>query len=604
MGRLFRETILSFKRASRSMLLFEVVFKVITGLCMIPGLVLLFNVLLKVTGYSYITKNNVLKIIRNPALILFFAAALLVAAFISLLEISILTLFFGHNYDPEKSRLRGLVFLGFTEMRRLLAPKNVIMVLYVICIIPIINFSPIVRYIFGNREIPNFVFYHVIRINGFMPVVAVFAAILGVLGIQMIFVFCYFFLEHKSIRESFRCSRKLVRGRVLRTVGSILACNLFFMVVYLAFYLVVIFLVDTGTNYFYEKRVAYAVFLTAFNMTNKVLIVILGIFESMAVTGVVVQLYLHYSGKGRKPCPDICLKKEFGRDVLTRSGRVTVAVLALVFLLTGTGIFFIINQDYSLLESKKTSITAHRGYSSKAPENTMAAIEKAVDALADYAEIDVRQTKDGILVVFHDASLKRITGLKKNVSDLDYAKILLLDIGSWFSGDFSGERIPTLEEVIRYSKGKIKLNIELKNSAGDKNLEEAVVKLIEKHHFEDDCVVSSFSYKSLKKIKELNPEIKTGYILSDVYGNFYDLKKVDFFSMKYVYVTERIVTELHKRGKKIHVWTVNGSTMIERLAMIGVDNIITDYPVRARNIIYESDFPEYTTNFLKMVFSY
>jgi glycerophosphoryl diester phosphodiesterase len=330
----------------------------------------------------------------------------------------------------------------------------------------------------------------------------------------------------------------------------------------------------------------------------------ISIFESVAVAGVIVQLYFRYTGHKKKLYSNINFRKKISAGLLKSVQKMAVIIIAAVTILTGAGIYFIVNADYSLLNSEKTLITSHRGSSVSAPENTIASIKAAVDAMADYAEIDARSTKDGVVIVFHDPSLKRITGINKKVWQVKYSQIIGMDAGSWFSKKFSGEKIPTLKQILEYSKGKIKLNIEIKTSPGDKDLEESIVKLIEEYDMTDSCVVSSFSYNSLKKIKKLNPDIRTGYIISGVYGNFYDLEYADFFSMRQSIVTERIVTELHKRKKELHVWTVNDKYSINRLARLGVDNIITDDPVKARSIIYSADLPEYTTDFLELVFHY
>lgn len=604
MGKVLKETILSVKRASGDMLLFEVIFRIITSLCLIPGFVLLFDILLRFTGYSYITKNNIHSILKNPVLLAFFAASIILTAFIMMIEISALTVFFGYNLENAKFRIKSLVFLGLKEFRRLLNPVNTALILYAICIIPVINFIPIGKYIFGNREILNFISYNIARLNGFIPILAVLAAGLFILNMQMIFVFCYFFLEHKNLRQAFSSSKKLIKGRIIRTVAIIAGCKMFFLLIYVLFYLLIIFLVQLGTDRFYEQRIAYALFLTIFNMINKVLVVVLGMFESLVSAGLIVNLYFRYSGKCKKECPAECIQTDSLKKTRLNPDRIAVSFLAVVFLLTGSGIYLIINEDYSLLESNKTDVTAHRGASGMAPENTLTSIEAAIDAMADYVEIDVRQTRDGVVVVFHDKSLERIAGVEKNIGETDYSEIEYLDVGRAVSEEFAGETIPTLEEVIQYSKGRIKLNIEIKKSPGDQELEEEIVRLIEENGMEDSCAISSFAYESLMKIKELNKGIRTGFILSNVYGRFYDLKYVDFFSVKRYFVTEKIVTEIHKRGKEIHVWTVNDRYNIESLTRIGVDNIITDDPVKARTVIYSANFPKYTTNFLKMVFHY
>ena len=113
-------------------------------------------------------------------------------------------------------------------------------------------------------------------------------------------------------------------------------------------------------------------------------------------------------------------------------------------------------------------ITAHRGGARKAPENTISALEYSIECGADFAEIDVQETKDGELILLHDDSLKRTAGVSKNVWEMNLAQIRKLDAGTSFHKRFRGEKIPTLEEVLKFCKGKLDLNIEIKYNGKDR----------------------------------------------------------------------------------------------------------------------------------------
>ena len=246
-------------------------------------------------------------------------------------------------------------------------------------------------------------------------------------------------------------------------------------------------------------------------------------------------------------------------------------------------------------------VTAHRGDSRIAPENTLPAIESAVSALVDYTEIDVQLTKDGTVVLCHDSSLYRTTGINEKIINLTYDELCQYDVGGWFSDEYVGTKVPTLEQVLEYSKGKVKLNIELKRIMNQKELVQKVVELIEKYEFQRQCVVSSMSYSAVELVKEINPEIKTGYIMSIAYGNFYENSNIDFFSMKSSMITEDVVKRAHVLGKEVHAWTVNTKDEVLRLHAIGVDNIITDQPMYVREIIYNVDNTS-LLQYIRMIF--
>ncbi len=226
-------------------------------------------------------------------------------------------------------------------------------------------------------------------------------------------------------------------------------------------------------------------------------------------------------------------------------------------------------------------ITGHRGNSSEAPENTLSAIELAIAAGADFVEVDVQLSKDGRLVLLHDHHLLRLAGLDKFIWDVTYDELRELDIGSWFSEAFAGERIPCLEEVFEVTQGKVKLNLELKVNSQQKHLAKSVVDLINQSGFEG--VISSFDYPSLHMVKQLNPQLSRGLIMAREVPDWLSLE-VDFYSVYFKVATSAFIDKCHGNKRGIHVWTVNEVEDMKRLRDLGVDNLITDVPEIAKKI--------------------
>lgn len=233
---------------------------------------------------------------------------------------------------------------------------------------------------------------------------------------------------------------------------------------------------------------------------------------------------------------------------------------------------------------KKIMITAHRGASHDAPENTRASIELAIEEMADYVEIDVRLTSDGVPVLLHDRALFRTTGIMNDIDKVTYAEVSLYDAGCGYADEYTGEYVPCLQEILEEYGRKIKFNIELKNGS-DWELAEKVVKLINDYGLEERCVVTSDSYEQLERVKKVDGRIKTGYILSLVYGEVYGYDAADFFSIKSECITEQTVKGAHEKGKEVHAWTVNKAYEVRRMQALGVDNIITDTPAYVREML-------------------
>ena len=223
--------------------------------------------------------------------------------------------------------------------------------------------------------------------------------------------------------------------------------------------------------------------------------------------------------------------------------------------------------------------------------------------MADYVELDVHLTADGVVVVMHDSSLKRTTGVNQNIWQTSSERIQQLDAGSWFSQEYEGEMVPTLEQVIDEVGQSVKLNIEIKYNKKEKGLTKAVVDIIERKEIEDRCVVTSLDYSVLTEVKKLNSGISTGYVLSAAYGAFYSISYVDVISINYTFVNKALVDAVHGNGKEIYVWTVNSPSIVKALANMGVDNIITDDPVMAREAVYSRYTGKELVNILNYVFN-
>lgn len=155
---------------------------------------------------------------------------------------------------------------------------------------------------------------------------------------------------------------------------------------------------------------------------------------------------------------------------------------------------------------------------------------------------------------------------------------------------------------MEYCKGRISINIEIKDLGTGSTLPDKVVELIQKHQMKAQCVVTSVRFSYLSRIKELDSEIRTGYIISAAYGDYYSSDVIDFISLRSSFVSERLVEAAHERGKTVHAWTVNSKSEIERMKMLGVDNIITDYPVLVREIVYRQAATESLLEYLRLVF--
>jgi glycerophosphoryl diester phosphodiesterase len=252
-------------------------------------------------------------------------------------------------------------------------------------------------------------------------------------------------------------------------------------------------------------------------------------------------------------------------------------------------------------------VVSHRGASAYAPENTLASIDRAAAMGFSWVENDVQRTKDGELVVIHDATLARTTDVEEvyphrapwNVKDFTAKEIARLDAGSWFGSRYRGVRVPTLKQYMnRVSRNHQKLVLEIKNPELYPGIERQTLKLLSNEgwldaaHLRSRLVVQSFSTKSLRKVHDLRPRIRTGYLgtpsVADLseYAEFADQINASYTSISTGYVSALHAFDgPHGRPLEILTWTVNNADTARRVARYGVDGIITNTPDVVRRAV-------------------
>jgi len=219
---------------------------------------------------------------------------------------------------------------------------------------------------------------------------------------------------------------------------------------------------------------------------------------------------------------------------------------------------------------------SHRGANAYEPENTLRAIKRALGYAVDMVEVDVRETKDGQIVVIHDETLERTTNGRGYVHQMSFSELRKLDAGK-------GERIPTLQEVIDLVKGRVGLVVELK----DPRTTDKVAKILAENNFVDQTLVTSFIHSAVKRIKELNLQLKTGVIFRSAPIKPSQLAldaNANALFPYHKYVTIRMVEDAHSNQLTVNVWTVDTREEIENCVRMGVDGVVTNKPDLFRSL--------------------
>ena len=578
------------RRAEAAFLPAVVLCKLAANLLLMPLVQQIWALTVRFAPMHYLNNHNASDIFSSPAIIGCIVLIAILIAFWILYEFSVLL----HGLDlarrGETIRLAALLRASLLDICHAFLPQNWLILPYCILLIPFTNFFLASNYI-TQLAVPEYIL-GVIRANRqYHPLYFAACAAALLLCIGWVLVLPLFVLERKSLWQAVKESLSFVKRRFFRLVLLLVRWALSAMVrvtlpalaIAVPLYGIIIGVGLQSTQAMFAlSRAALAIEFPFFQF-------LLDCGVTVAQCTLLALLYSHL----RKDSPVETDGKSYrssGRLLLTAA---VVGATLLAFVLAVCYYILPANDELrTMLGGSVPIVTAHRGFSAAAPENTLPAFQLAIDQGCERAELDVQMTKDGVVMVTHDTNMRRCTGRNQNIYDLTYDEVRKLDAGRWFGKKYAGTKVPTLAEVLDLCKGKIELNIEIKPNAATPELEAETLRVIREKGFENNCVITSQSYETLCKVKELAPGISTGYILALGVGSYYDLPAADFFSVESTFITSGMVQQVHLRGKTVSAWTVNREEDASDLLNLGVDDIITDKPGMVQQLMAEDTDPD------------
>ena len=582
----------------KNILLFELLYRGITTPVYMRLVSRGIRLALRAAGYSYLTPANIGNFLIQPVTLFAFAVAEFVGILILSLETAgLVTAFQGSAYYQKLTPLH-ILWGGLQKMKDEMEKRNWQLPLFLAAQYLLIHLPFILRTIVRYKP-ANFIFQELKK----QPVAVTFLIILLIFGILAVIprsLTVYgCMIEQKHFHSGVVRSWQMTHKRKWRIASLAMFWELAVILLASAVYAVSVCVAAVCVVYFSRQSLAMAVLLSAADRLETGIIYLASMLAFVMVFAALSVAYYQYGN--RRFHAD---RWDFGYPARGSINRKTMAMVLAALL--GVGLFYIydlVRNGSELSEELliETEITAHRGSSVTAPENTIPAIEKAMEEMADSVEIDVQMTSDGVIVLGHDASLKRVAGVNRSIASMTFAQLEQLDVGSWFSKSYEGTRIPALSEVLELCSQKIGLNIEIKYVGKNSELPEKTAEMIKAYGMENQCVVTSTNLPYLRRVKAVLPEVRTGYIISAAYGNFYSSEDVDFISIRSGFVTSALMQNAHEQGKAVYAWTVNSKSELERLTLLGVDGIITDRPVLAREIVYREEATESLFEYLKLV---
>lgn len=595
----------TFFRAAPHFLVFELVFRLIMLAIGAPAMALLLRFTMRAAHIKYLSDEHILTYLRNPATLIFLAVMLMVIALFSFVELSALVGCFACCLKHERISVSGMLRTGFATMRKAFRGSGIFSFLLFMVYMPMAQFTlssgvftaplmPMLRTVFRS-----------VGTKGLIAVYILIQLLFVIIIAEKSYTMHYLVLTDSSFRESSVKSRKLLGGKKLRMALSLLVWSLFLAAVTAAATFVISFIILLFIKGFSRPTKALLSSLKVLRYAGQVLMAAVSF-----ISGPMIMCWL--TGHFFADLPEsekIILPDSTGSSKLSAPVKAVIisgtAAAALLLNLTYVKALYKGNISLNVGILSETQITAHRGFSKVAPENTGYAFEAACDSPADYIELDVQLTADDQLVVFHDSTLDRTTDGKGRLASYTYDELQKLSAGSWFNntGEFDDAKIMLLSDVLELVDGRKMMNIEIKDTGSAIETAESAVAVIKEYGIEDSCYVTSFSYPALKRVKQLDPRIKTGLIANvATITAFSQFKNIDALSMNHIFVNQNVVNNAHQHGKRIFVWTVDRPAYIRQMVSMGVDNIITNRPDKAAEIIYSDSTGDTILNVLRLVF--
>ncbi|TVX99081.1 glycerophosphodiester phosphodiesterase [Cohnella terricola] len=565
----------------REIFIFELLYKTLTLFIFIPVISFLFRGLLRLGGFAGATNYELLQFAMSKYGLLCMLILIPIATLLIFLEFAVLIILSYHGQERQRIGLIPALLQSLSYLPSLFKYGFLGLVIYLLLLLPL--GAGVGASLLPSMEIPNFISGELVKTGGGILL------LIGVLGVMLFFNVRWTFVLPivviegvASFRKAAKKSAAFLKKRHIRVAVVMVSVFLLYLVV--VSLLMVVIVGAVGLIYIlWEQQTVFAGVMRGVALKSSILSLYLAsLFVIPLYTATITRLYMVKADPDhavlRLPEPKSqeersiqnqgLLQKHKRKLIVLGSVTVFAAALALVPAISEVQ-----------MEDQKVEIMAHRGYVSKGPENTIEAIQGAIEAQADYAEIDVLETKDGDLAVIHDTNLKRLTGTHAQVYDLTMNELRELQVKQ---GNFTG-RISSLAEVMDMARGQIKLNIEIKTHGKEQNLVDTFIRIVRENHFENECIVQSLDYEIVQQVKTAAPELQVGYIM---FAGVPDMGRIraDFVVMEEYMVKESVIASAKRYHKPIYVWTVNNTESMRRFFSMGVDGIITDNPEDAISI--------------------
>ena len=552
-----------------------VVLTLIRTILILPVLSYLFKEILINAGLRSITNQNFFELFKGPLNIFLIILFLILSILFIVYELGYYFLMADAQIRGENYTFKSLIIRLNRKAKYFISIYSFLFVAYLLLLLPVVSIGLNSKLTRGIR-IPNFIVDELLltNIGKFLYFVLTFALLY--LSLRLIYTIYFFVTEAdknilKSMEESFSYSKdKTINNFIILILSTMIYSLLISLFVFISMLPVILS----------DKYLPQISPVTAGISLSLVQIVIF--FASGFIQPLVANIVIITTDIEEVPLKEAKRKQIRIFKYLRENKKIKKFLAAAFLVMIAVNIFTVVKIAYQ----PETLVIAHRGDMEHGVENSIEALKAAADAHADAVEMDIQETKDHKFVVMHDYNLRRLAGKNKKVSNMTLEELQKITIRQ---NGFTS-KIPSLEQYIKMAKRRnIRLLIEVKPHGNESpEMEENLIKVLKDNKVERHFMVQSLDLNIVNKIKELSPEIETGYIIPLNLGEL-PITKQDFLVLEDFSITKRTVLEADNMGVKLFAWTINDEDTMKKYFKLNINAIITSYPAKAVEIRNSSE---------------
>lgn len=468
----------------------------------------------------------------------------------------------------EKVSLLKASIEAMEGMSRLLNFRGILVVMYIVLIAPIVGVGVSITLTKGFY-IPTFISSVIVNTPFYLVLACIVGLIFVVIGIVNLFLIHGIVLDKMSVKEASKQSRKLVnenwKDYVGQNIGFVIVVAVVLGIITFIVLILPLMLVDVLPLSVSLKRSLTVFFVIAGSVLSILADFIATPFYIMKMT----QLYYRY-----KTGKEITYQE---RDFkANRFEKIAVTFIFIGIIVVSV----ILNSRFDEIfpQDSSVKIIAHRAGGNEAAENTVSGLETAYLKGAYGSEIDIQRTKDNHYVINHDGNFERVADDKRKPEEMTLEEVKQLSV--------EGEPIPTLEEMLEASRGKVILFIELKGNTADQKMADDVVRIVKEKKMEEEVILISLKYNLIDYLETNYPEMKTGFLTFAAFGDTAKLN-CDYLGLEEESANNDAISAIHKQNKKALIWTVNEKGFQRHFLCSNADAIITDNITQANTVLQE-----------------